>query len=120
MRLLSPMRFRLHEDDHERYGADWYVYDESALVRLPARELIAIEAEIGMSVLGMVDAARRPDAAGFTAATLAAMWVARRLSGVDERIADFAPMVLLAEWEPVSAGDADPPDQTPSTSPPGE
>lgn len=113
---LPPARVRLHEDDHAQYGGDWYRYDEAAISRLPVRELIAIEAEIGMAVVGMMAQARVIDGPGWTAATLAQIWVARRLSGVVEAFADFAPLVLLARWESAPAGDADPPDQTSSAS----
>ena len=113
MRLLPPVRFRVCDDDREKYGADWYVYDESALLRIPARDLIDIERQIGMSVLTMLKRAR----ANYTDANLATMWVARRLSGVNEPFAEFQPLVLLADWEQVPSGDVDPPEQTSSPAP---
>lgn len=107
------MRFRFCEDDRERYGDGWTVYDEAALLRIPARELVDIEREIGMSIVAMFNRNRQ----GYTDGTLAAAWVARRLAGVVESFDEFAPLVLLIEWEPVPAADADPPDQTSSPSP---
>lgn len=115
MKLLPPMRFRLDESDHEQYGADWCVYDEAAMLRVPARELVDIERRIGMPLVQMIERAR----AGYTDATLAALWVARRLAGHDEPFADFAPLALLARWERPAAGDANPPAPTSSTSAPG-
>lgn len=112
MRLAPPMRFRLHADDWPAYGDGWTVYDESALVRVPAAELVEIERQIGMSVLTMLHRAR----ANFVDANLAAMWVARRLAGDKRPYAEWQPLVLLAEWEQAGAGDVDPPDQ--SSSPP--
>lgn len=114
MKLLPPMRFRLHEDDHARYGSDWCVYDEAALVRVPARELIEIERQIGMGVRDMFHGVR----ANLTAANLASMWVARRLAGIAEPFDGFEPLVLLADWEPVPAtDDVDPPASASSTPP---
>ncbi|MET7949216.1 hypothetical protein [Micromonospora sp. NPDC005324] len=115
MKLLPPMRFRFCEDDHERYGSAWWVYDEAALVRVPASTLVEIEQQIGMGLRGMMRGVR----ADFTAANLASMWVARRLAGVDEPFDGFEPLVLLADWEPVPAtDDVDPPASASSTPPP--
>ena len=113
MQLLPPMRFRPCADDQAQYGGGWTVYDESALTRLPARELVEIEQQIGMSLLAML----RRHRDGYVDGALAATWVARRLSGVDEPYADYQPLVLLMDWEPLPAGDVDPPAQTSSTSP---
>ena len=125
MKLWPPLRFRFHEDDRERYGDDWYVYDEAALLRIPAPELVEIEQTVGMSVPTMLMRARQ----NFTDANLAATWVARRLAGVKEPFAKYQPLVLLIDWEKVprpkpagkAAGDdANPPERTSSTSPSGE
>lgn len=115
MRLLPPMRFRfLDDEDKAKYGEDWFVYDESALVRVPARELVEIERQIGMSVRDMLTRGRYQ----FADAELAGMWVARRLGGVDEPFDKFEPLVLLVDWEPVPAtDDVDPPAQPSSPSP---
>lgn len=118
MQPLPPVRVRLHPDDHEQYGGDWYVYDESALIRMPVRDLIAIEAEIGTGILAMMAAARMLDSPRWTAATLAQIWIARRMSGITEPYAEFSPLVPLSTWEPVPADDVDPPDLPGSTSPP--
>lgn len=115
MKLLPPARFRLHEDDRATYGADWYVYDEAKLVRLPLGELKAIEQALGgMSIPEMINRARLT----YADATQAAMWVARRMAGVTETLDDFQPLVLLADWEPVNGGgDADPPASSSSSTP---
>lgn len=115
MRLLPPVRFRLAEDDHEQYGSDWYVHDESAVMRIPARDLIEIERQVGMTLLTMLNRSRQDFADG----NLGAMWVARRLAGVDETFDEFTPLVMLAEWERLPAGDVNPPAQPPSPSPSG-
>ena len=124
MKLLPPMRFRFHEDDRERYGSDWWVYDEAALVRVPARQLVEIEEQIGMGVRDMLLGVRT----NLTLANLASMWVARRLAGhlvkrgdqmVAEPFEGFEPLVWLADWEPVPAtDDVDPPASASSTPPP--
>lgn len=115
MKLMPPMRFRfLDEGDRERYGDGWWVHDEAALVRVPARQLIDVERQIGMSLRDMFNRTRLD----YTDGTLAAMWLARRLGGVDELFDDFEPLVMLAEWEPVpAADDVDPPAPTSTPSP---
>ncbi|HEY9418157.1 MAG TPA: hypothetical protein VIQ30_25640 [Pseudonocardia sp.] len=113
MKLLPPIRFRFAEDDQAEYGDGWTVYDESALLRVPARELVEIERQIGMGVLTMMRRARQ----NFTDANLAAMWVSRRLAGDERAFAEFQPLVMLANWEPVDGGDADPPAPTSSPAP---
>ncbi|HEY9416723.1 MAG TPA: hypothetical protein VIQ30_18365 [Pseudonocardia sp.] len=106
MRLIPPLRFRFAEDDRAEYGDGWTVYDESALLRIPARELVEIERQIGMGVLTMMQRARQ----NFTDGNQAAMWVARRLAGDERTFAEFQPLVLLTEWEQAPAGDAVPPE----------
>lgn len=105
MQLLPAVRFRLHEDDHAQYGSDWYVYDEASLIRLPLGELKQIERATDMSIPEMINRARLMH----VDATQAAMWVARRMAGITEKLDEFEPLVLLADWEPVEGGDADPP-----------
>lgn len=117
MRLLPPIRFQFCADDRAEYGDGWTVYDESTLLRIPARELVDIERQIGMPVLVMMQRARQ----NYTDANQAAMWVARRAAGDQRPFAEFQPLVLLADWEPVpDAGDVDPPAPNSSPSPSGE
>lgn len=105
MHLLPPLRFRFHAEDHERYGDQWHVYDESVLSRVPVRELIAIEAIIGMSL----DTMRRRLREGYADANLAATWLVRRQSGLVEDYDTYEPLITFVEWQP--AGDAVPPVQ---------
>lgn len=111
---LPPMRFRFTEpDDVAKYGGDWTAYDEAQLLRVPARQLIEIEKTIGMSLAWMINRSHLD----YTDATLAAMWVSRRLAGADDDFATFEPLVLLADWEAVRSGDdADPPAPASSSS----
>lgn len=117
LELFPPMAFRLHEDDHERYGEGPWTYDELAVVRLPVRELIAIEAAIGMSVTTLLYRFRQD----FADAKLAAAWIARRQAGTVDSFDSFDPLVTLMTVERPEA-DARPPDlgstSTPSTDPP--
>lgn len=108
VKFLPPVKFQLHADDHEKYGADWYVYDEEAILRLPVGELRDIEHTIEMSLPEMMNRSRLM----YADATLAQMWVARRMAGIKESFADFTPIVFLADWEivPAKGADADPPD----------
>src|SRR5687767_7310287 len=114
---MPPLLLRLHEDDHERYGAGPWRYDEAALVRLPYGELVEIEAAIGMGLPVLMYRMRK----GFTDATRAAVWLARRQSGISEPLDGFEPLVTLVMSE-VAGDDADPPapasDSSSSTDPP--
>lgn len=100
------LRFRFHEDD--QYDGEW-IYDEAAIARLPLRELIAIEATIGMSISIMRFRLR----GDYIDAALAATWLARKLGGIEEEdFGEYAPMVPLMDWEvlpPAQGDDAGPP-----------
>lgn len=110
------MRFRLAEVDHERYGDQWFTFDEADLTRLPARELMALDDALKTLGLNVV-AALESYSTGEMRGSLAVMWMARRLAGIDESLDDFDPLPLAAEAQIVREGDADPPAQTPSTGP---
>lgn len=122
MARLPVVRFRFTTSDRERYGSDWWEFDEAALSGLRARELMALDDELrdglGLNVVTAQAAFRRGDTRG----SLAVMWLARRLGGVDERLVDFDPLVMLAEVELVApaAGDVDPPAPASSPSPESE
>ena len=103
--LLRPLRFRFTADDDVKlYGDGWYVYDESELVRLPFRKLIALEAEVGR-LADVMNGVRGDTIAG----TAAGVWLAVHLADADlaGKFADFDPVVLLLEWDE-AAPEADP------------
>lgn len=114
MQPLPPVRFRLHADDHGKYGAEWYVYDENAILRLPVGELRDIERAVGTPIIDVMNRGRQ----SYVDGTLAQMWIARRMAGITEPFADFEPLVMLADWEVVPAADADPPAESGPSSPP--
>ena len=70
-------RFRFASEDHERYGDQWWTFNEADLARMRSRELIAIErelrAELGINVYDAVMSLRQAHREA-TAATLALMW----------------------------------------------
>lgn len=113
MQLLPPTRFRFCEEDREKYGDQWFEYNEAAIARLPVGEMVDIEREVGMSLPLVFHRVRGAYADG----NLAATWVARRVAGVVEPFADYAPLVFLAEWDRAPAGDVDPPEGSASSSP---
>jgi len=105
-RLLAPMRFRFTEpEDVKRWGDRWYVYDEHKIVRAPARDLVALEAELGMSLVAAMNGFRSDTALG----NLAGCWMAVR--DVDPNLAgpfdDFSPMIMLITYEAVPAEEAE-------------
>lgn len=115
--LLPPLLLRLHPDDHARYGAGPWRYDEAALLRRPYGELVEIEAAIGMSLSTLMTRVRR----GYIDAHRAVLWIARRQAGIVEPIDSLEPMVTLMTVE-IVGDDADPPGpgsgSSPSTDPP--
>jgi hypothetical protein len=105
-RLLAPLRFRFTEpEDVERYGPGWFVYDEHKIVRKPARDLVSLEAELGMPLIAAMNGFRQDSALG----NLAGCWIAVR--EVDPERAgpfdDFSPMIMLIAYESVPAEEAE-------------
>jgi len=105
-RLMAPIRFRFTEpEDIERWGGDWYVYDEHKLVRKPARELVQLEAELGMTLINAMNGFRSDSVLG----NLAGCWMAVR--EVDAERAgpfdDFSPVIMLITYEAVPAMEAE-------------
>lgn len=99
---LKRWRFRfLDADDQAKYGDGWYVWDEEATARRAARELGLLEAEIGVTIVRVIDGARRNSAIG----NLAATWLSVR--AVDPALAgpyaNFSPLVVFLEWEEAPA-----------------
>jgi hypothetical protein len=117
--LLRPARFRFTEDaDKAAFGDGWRTYDEAKIVRLPARELIKIEEELGTSVVDVIRGVRSESMLGYLAAT----WIVLHLEDPDLAgpYDAYSPVVLLAEWAPMPEQEAavdmvGPFDQTPST-----
>lgn len=98
--LLPALRVKFTDPaDVATFGEGWFIYDERALVRKPARELIAIEEETGLAMPQAMNEMRRSSVLG----DLFGAWVAVRehdpkLAGPFE---DFSPLVMLLEWERV-------------------
>lgn len=105
-------RFRLSDEDREKYGGpEWVEYQLTKAVDLPVDVLEKIEDATGYTILVTL-----PDALGKGSlrATRAAVWLARHIAGVPEpSFAEFQPSMLAADFEwvddPDPGGDADPP-----------
>lgn len=111
------LRFAFTESDHDRYGSGTWTFDAAELVRQPTRELIAIEATIGMGIPALLARLKMPTDRRYTESLLAATWVARRLAGQVEMYDDtYNPLVYLMTVEMVEDDDVDPPAGTPSDS----
>jgi hypothetical protein len=98
--LLKPLRFRFTEDaDAKAYGDDWVIYDEAQIVRLPARALSALEVEIGLPLLNVMQGMRDETVMGH----LAGSWLALHLvdPGRAGSFDDYSPVATLIEWERV-------------------
>ena len=101
-------RFRLSEEDREKYGGpEWVEFDMARAVELPVEVLEDIEEATGYTFL--VELPRGLDR-GALKAVRAGLWLARRIAGIHEpAFADFKPNMLTADVEWVAAADADPP-----------
>ena len=124
MNLLAPLRFQFTEpDDAKMYGGDWYVYDEQKIMRLPAREQVKLEQQLGMPLIDVMREMRRDTVMG----RLATTWLAIHLADPDTagEFDDYTPLVMFVVWHPVPdaagesmAGPLDPADSATSPSSP--
>jgi hypothetical protein len=93
--LLAPYWFRFTDPaDVKEYDEDWYCYDESALIRLPSRTLVAYEQTFGAPLVDVMNGMREGSVFG----NLCGSWIAMRMAGRDVRFADYSPVVYLLEW----------------------
>jgi hypothetical protein len=93
--LLKPLQIRFTEPaDIEAYGDDWHTYDELDLVTRPARDLIRLEAEIGITLVDAMRGVREDSALGNTVCA----WLAVRAGGSNVAFAEFSPAIMLAQW----------------------
>jgi hypothetical protein len=91
--------------DVEKYGEDWYVYDESDLILRSARELMLIEHGLGMGLFDVMNGVRARSVLGDTAAA----WIAVREVSPKKAGAfnDFNPLTMLIEWRSAVQGKAE-------------
>jgi hypothetical protein len=97
LRALPAFWFRfLNEEDQGKYGGDWLKYDEGAILRMRARDQIALETDLGMTLIAMMNGFRQDSILGDTAAA----WLGVR--AVDPARAgdfdEFNPITTLIEW----------------------
>jgi hypothetical protein len=109
LRALGGIWFRfLDEEDQGKYGSDWLKYDEGAILRMRARDLIALETDLGMPLVALMNGFRQDSILGDTAAA----WLGVR--AVDPARAgdfdEFNPITALIEWSKVNP-DAVPKDE---------
>lgn len=115
LRALGPCWFRfMDSEDQGKYGDRWYKYDEGAILRRRADFLIALETDLGMPVVSVMN--------GFRASTVlgdsAAAWIAIR--EVDPARAgdfdQFNPITMMIEWSKTEP-EPGPKDEEPATMP---
>lgn len=104
-------RMRMAPEDRERYGGpEWVSWDWDAFRDLEVGELERIEEALDMSVGEFSDEMVRRSSKG----RRAALWVARRLTGVSEDYRTFTPKIMRIEFvAPDAPADADPPGDPP-------
>ncbi|MEU7904107.1 hypothetical protein [Actinoplanes sp. NPDC049118] len=119
---MKPFRFRFTDEaDVARFGDRWYVYDETAIVRMPARQQARLEAALGGLKLVRVMTEFAEDG---VMGRLAATWIGVHLAAPD-LAGDFdkyEPLVFLVHFEQIldepQEDVAVPLDPTPSESSP--
>lgn len=95
--VIAPVQIRfLDPADVAAYGDGWHLYDEAALVRLPARQLVALEQACGYSVRTMMAELRRHTVMG----DLLVAWCALYLEdpALAGNFEDFTPLTFAIEW----------------------
>jgi hypothetical protein len=96
-RALPPADFRFTDPgDQGKFGDRWFTYDEAAWLRLPARELIMLEADLGMTLVSAMNGFRMSSVLGDTAVT----WLGVR--ALDPALAGefdaYNPITMAIEW----------------------
>jgi hypothetical protein len=97
-KALPAIRFRFGDaEDITKYGDRWFIFNEGAILRRPARDLIQIENELGLPLVNAFNGFR----ASTTLGDMCAAWIAVR--DVDVKLAgsfdDFNPIIMMIEWE---------------------
>jgi hypothetical protein len=96
-KVLGPINFQFTDpEDVKLYGERWYRYDEGDLVRMRARDLMDLEAALGMPVVNIMNGARLHSTLG----DLGAAWLGVRAH--DPELAgdfsEFNPLTLAITW----------------------
>lgn len=99
-----PMEFQFTDpSDVAVYGDRWYSYSEPDLIRRRGRDLIELEAEIGIPLPDVMNGLRVSAAMG----VLGAAWIGVR--DFDEKLAgdfdDFNPLTMTITWRPAAVGE---------------
>ena len=97
LRALGPCWFRFTDpEDVGKYGDGWFRYAESEVLRLRAQDLIALETDLGMPIVAVMNGFRDSTVLGDTAVA----WMGVRATD-PARAGDFDafnPITMLIEW----------------------
>lgn len=103
LKALDPLEFRFTDpEDVQKYGDGWFTYDEASFLRLRARDLMALEGEIGTPMVAVMNGMRSSTTLGDTVAA----WLGVRARNADLAgpFDDFNPITNLLEWRDPSEG----------------
>lgn len=109
LRAMDPLEFRFTDpEDAKKYGTGWWLYDEARYLRMRARDLIALEGEMNLSMVAVMNGMRASSTLGDTAAA----WLAIQSvnPGLAGQFDDFNPITNLIEWRDASEGKAEAPE----------
>lgn len=101
--VIAPLQVRFVDpEDIEKYGDDWYTYDELDIITTPAKTLMLLEGEIGAPLAQVMDGVRESSIFGDTAGA----WLALRFAGKSVKFSEFNPAIMLAQWRSKPAEEA--------------
>jgi hypothetical protein len=102
--LLKPLRFRFTDaQDIADYGERWYIYDESAITSMRARDLMPLEQELGLPLADVMNGVRQSSIMGDMAGAWLALKLDPEFGDKAPAFADFNPVVMLLKWSAVPA-----------------
>jgi hypothetical protein len=111
LKALDPLEFRFTDpEDIEKYGDEWFTYDEARYLRMRARDLISLEGKIGSPMVVVMNGVRNSTTLGDTVA--AWLGVRARNKGTAGPFDDFNPITNLIEWRDAAEGKEEAPEVT--------
>ena len=114
LKALDPFWLQFTDpEDVGKYGGGWFKYDAGAILRMRAREQVDLEADMGMTLVSLMNSFRESTVLG----DLAVSWLAVRAED-PARAGDFDefnPITSMISWsgeDPESAPKGDAPADT--------
>lgn len=115
LKALDPIWFRFTDpEDAGKYGDRWWKYDEATILRKRARDQIALETEMGMTLVAVMNGFRASSVLGDAAVAWLAIYQVDPARAGD--FEDFNPITMMIEWTSTDP-EPGPKDDAPAGSP---